>query len=71
MIFAGSSCLTNTTTGTATAICQQQANIYKKPRQVHPRHWKRLGEDAVVPTGKTLQIPQARCRAQHPEHGNE
>jgi transposase InsO family protein len=27
--------------GTATAICQQRADIYEKARQVHPRRWSR------------------------------
>ena len=32
---------------------------------------KRLGEDAVVLTGKTLQIPQALAFTKDPEHGNK
>jgi hypothetical protein len=73
MISAGSSWFTGTTqpTGIATAICQHRANIYKKPRQVHPRHRKRLGEDIVVPAGKTLQIQQALALAQYTEHGSK
>ena len=32
---------------------------------------KRLGEDALVPAGKTLRIPQALAVAQDPEHGKK
>jgi hypothetical protein len=27
--------------GTATAICQQRADVYEKARQVYPRRWSR------------------------------
>jgi hypothetical protein len=27
--------------GTATAICQQRADVYEKSRQAHPRRWSR------------------------------